>query len=84
MANLLGLFAEVAVGVLRRQGQQGQDLITTQIGDCRSDGMQRVSRGAQALQERLQPLDLVIKPQPGLAWVRVPCSGVNPLASAPA
>jgi hypothetical protein len=29
--------------------------------------MQRVRGGAQALQERLQAPDLVIKPQPGLA-----------------
>jgi hypothetical protein len=68
MANLLGLFAEVAVVVFCRQGQQGQDLIAAQIGDRRPDRMQRVGGGAQALQERLQSPDLVIKPQPGLAW----------------
>jgi len=70
MAKLLGLFAEVAVVVLRRQGQQGQDLIAAQIGDRCSDRMQRVRGGAQALQKRLQAPDLVIKPQPGLAWQR--------------
>ena len=70
MANLLALFAGVAVRVLRCQGQQGQDLIPAQVRDRRSDRMQRVGGGAQALQERLQPLDLVIKPQPGLALHR--------------